>query len=437
MIQDLCKFLYENDEDVTASSLVKSLLKLSTSLEQLDELARTAFEIREYKLAVTILDTIGSKYELVGEDWYSYISNLINSLAHANEPERALQFIEKLEELKKDDYERDLKKIYTLYLLNRKKEAEVLLRAVLSREDLPDKTRKELMFNSGTYDLYNGDFYKGLYNFLHYGRDIGIWKKPQLPCTLWDGQDIEGKTLIILAEAGIGDEFINIRFMKNLEKLKINAIWYSTRKDLVDLYNRIGYNAIYSINGNLPEDIYWCHSMDLPVLLKLDGTNLYTEPYLSADGVSSIIPNGDKLKVGVRWQGNPKYDNNLHRNLDLDGLLSCIDTNKYDVYSLQRDDGQEDILEYPYVTPLYKGGGLDSWEETLRTINALDIVITSCTSVAHASAAMGKRTIVITPISEYYVWCGPHNWYGDHVTVIRQDKPREWLGAYTKLKELL
>jgi hypothetical protein len=68
----------------------------------------------------------------------------------------------------------------------------------------------------------------------------------------------------------------------------------------------------------------------------------------------------------------------------------------------------------------------------------LDLVITSCTSVAHAAAAMGKETIVITPISAYYVWCHTMEqspWYGEHVKLLRQEKPRSWKEPLNKLTE--
>jgi ADP-heptose:LPS heptosyltransferase len=83
---------------------------------------------------------------------------------------------------------------------------------------------------------------------------------------------------------------------------------------------------------------------------------------------------------------------------------------------------------------------LTDFEETLGIIDNLDILITSCTSVGHAAASMGKRVIIITPISAYYTWCHTTKqspWYGDNLTLLRQQKPRVWDEPIKELKEVL
>jgi hypothetical protein len=70
----------------------------------------------------------------------------------------------------------------------------------------------------------------------------------------------------------------------------------------------------------------------------------------------------------------------------------------------------------------------------------LDIIITSCTSVAHAASSLGKRTFVFVPISAYYVWSHSMEqspWYGDNVTLFRQEKPRTWKEPLLKLQNSL
>jgi hypothetical protein len=60
--------------------------------------------------------------------------------------------------------------------------------------------------------------------------------------------------------------------------------------------------------------------------------------------------------------------------------------------------------------------------------------------VAHAACAMGKKTIILVPIMEYYTWAeGKPNacWYGDNLRLIRQVTPEIWKEAYAELKEVL
>jgi hypothetical protein len=61
-------------------------------------------------------------------------------------------------------------------------------------------------------------------------------------------------------------------------------------------------------------------------------------------------------------------------------------------------------------------------------IEGLDKVITSCTSVAHLSAAMGKETWIISPVLPYYLWADGKDtsiWYRN-VRLFRQEKFGNW-----------
>jgi len=71
-------------------------------------------------------------------------------------------------------------------------------------------------------------------------------------------------------------------------------------------------------------------------------------------------------------------------------------------------------------------------------LSNLDIVITSCTSVAHAAAALDKKVFLMVPIMEYYTWAEgkeQSSWYGENLTIIRQSTPKNWDSAYTTLRE--
>ncbi len=106
-------------------------------------------------------------------------------------------------------------------------------------------------------------------------------------------------------------------------------------------------------------------------------------------------------------------------------------------YSLQRDTGLEQLEPYPQISDL--SDRLETFKDTLSAIDNLDVIITSCTSIVHAAAAMGKRVILLCPISAYYLWSHSADqspWYGKNVTILRQVKPRSWEEPLQQLKEL-
>jgi ADP-heptose:LPS heptosyltransferase len=80
------------------------------------------------------------------------------------------------------------------------------------------------------------------------------------------------------------------------------------------------------------------------------------------------------------------------------------------------------------------------FSDTFSIINQMDLVITSCTSIAHIAAALGKEVCVFVPIMEYYAWTsstGKSWWYGDNVHLFRQKKPRNWDKPLQELREFL
>jgi hypothetical protein len=422
-------------EKPAAVTLLDALARNATMFQQYDEVAKCYFKIKEYEKALKFAEL--ALAALPGSN-YAAKYNVINVANHANYPERAMTLIKQLELVNPNDVDVRLEKAFSHFLLNEKDKAEVILRKELDNPKNDEKVKTKIRFNLGTYELLRDEFQPGLRKFLFEGRKLDYWKKPELPYKFWNGtDDLTGRMLVIRAEAGIGDEFINVRFMKHLRERGVTPIWFTDRKEMAEIFNRNGFTAITNVKEVSGTNIYWCHSMDLPVYLNLEYKDLWYGPYIKAKAHQTFSFNSKKTKVGLRWQGNPGYDQDLHRSIPLIGIYDSLVNLDCDFYSLQRDTGLEEMIELPIYD---MNETLKHWEGTLKVIENLDVLVTSCTSVAHASAAMGKRTIVITPISAYYTWCHSTKqspWYGDHVTVLRQRRPRVWDEPLAELREIM
>lgn len=428
-------------EKPAAIVLLDALARHSTEFQQYDDLAKCYFKLKEHEKALVYAE---KALKLVpGHGTYAAKYNVINVANHANYPERAMELIKQLEIINPGDTDVKLEKAFAHFLLNEKDKAEAILRKELENPKNDEKVKTKIRFNLGTYELLRDEFQNGLRKFLFEGRKLDYWKKPTLPYKFWNGEDIAGKTLVIRAEAGIGDEFINVRFMKHLRDRGVTPIWFTDRKEMADIFNRNRFSAVTSTKEIISQDVHWCHSMDLPVLLNLEYKDLWYGPYIKADPknniANEILPLDPKIRpiIGLRWQGNPGYDQDLHRSIPLHELYKASYILGVNYVSLQRDTGLEEIDSWPIAD---MSPWLTTFENTLAIIDKMDAVVTSCTSVAHAAAAMGKRTIVITPISAYYTWCHSTKqspWYGDHVTILRQRKPRVWDEPLAELKEIL
>jgi ADP-heptose:LPS heptosyltransferase len=150
----------------------------------------------------------------------------------------------------------------------------------------------------------------------------------------------------------------------------------------------------------------------------------------------TMLPNTGKPRIGIRWSGSPLFEHQQFRIFPPEKLIDLHRHSELTFFSLQRDtdtrelpDGVHDLQHV-----------IISWEDTAACIANLDLVITSCTSIAHLSAAMGKPTWVIVPILPYHIWAygGDHSpWYPETTRVFRQTEFSNWNKCFDNLEQEL
>ena len=140
----------------------------------------------------------------------------------------------------------------------------------------------------------------------------------------------------------------------------------------------------------------------------------------------NLLNTNKKIKVGIRWSGSPRFEHQQFRIFPAEKLINLYKENEHiQFYSLQRDN---DLRELPdEISDLQHL--IISWEDTVACIQNLDLIITSCTSIAHVAAAMGKPTWVVVPILPYHIWAyGDKNscWYESTTRIFKQKKFAKW-----------
>jgi hypothetical protein len=374
--------------------------------------------------------------------------NLIPVYRNAAVPEKALNIIEYFEN-KNPDPVFQIEKAGCLYELNKREESFEILDSI-DQSKLQDFLKLKLESQIGNKNLWHGNLKKGLAQTIVAGSTVRDMESPvkgifhsrkELSLPFWEGTP-DCKNLIIYAEAGVGDEILNVRFIKHLKDRGINAVWYGAWHDdavtnkrlgVVDVFRKSGFPVVTKLSeiSNI-QDYMWTYSQYLPINLGLEEKNLWHGPYLKAG--TKNLPK-DKKNIGIRWYGNPVP---MHRNYPLKNLYSVLKNFDANFYSLQKDIGMEEICDFPGIIDL--SSEIESFEDTASYINSMDIIITSCTSIAHCAAALGKETYIIVPISAYYPWCHASEkspWYGDNVTLLRQKTPRVWDEPMEELAAIL
>jgi len=126
--------------------------------------------------------------------------------------------------------------------------------------------------------------------------------------------------------------------------------------------------------------------------------------------------------------------------------MNCLnsifhDRNDIEFYSLQMGDGSDDAKKYPNLIDLTSE--IKTYDDTLAFLENLDYVVTSCTSVLHASAIVGTKTLGLIPISAYFTWVSPATpgrdsntsiWYDDNLRLFKQTIPKDWTLPFEEIK---
>lgn len=298
-------------------------------------------------------------------------------------------------------------------------------------------------FNRGWFELQQGDYQKGC-QMLESGRFINVYGsgplKTDAPIFNPQEHDIKGKSIIISLEGGFGDEIIHARFAQSYKELGADKVYLAPSPELVSVCERIpGVDGVILRNGaHTVKHDFWVPGFSAGWVAGHTFENFPNDPYItpkqeSVDIWKSLI-NSEKIKVGIRWAGNPKFEHQQFRRFPPEFLTNLASYDEVQLYSLQRD---QNIIELPEnIVDLQHL--MISWEDTLAAIANLDVVITSCTSIAHMSGAMGKETWVITPILPYHTWTfgAPESTtspYYQTVRIFRQQDPSKWNNTFTDL----
>ena len=289
-----------------------------------------------------------------------------------------------------------------------------------------------VLFNLGWHEMRNRNMKKAFEHF-NYGRFIDVFGLPALPGKIWKDEPLEGKTLLFRCEGGYGDQILNFRFAKRFEEMGARVL-VSCAPELKALFSRHGFICVDNEVIMCAHYDYWVPAMSAAYVLDMEYEDLDGSPFISPTEPRKLFSKSGTLKVGIRWSGSPEFEDEQHRRFPPELMIGLHDIPNTTFYSLQRDENLIDGLPFGDMREQMK-----SWDETANIIAGCDVIITSCTSIAHLSAAMGKPTWIVTPIMPYYTWVVPgntSNWY-DSVRLFKQEKYGEWEYPFQKIREEL
>jgi hypothetical protein len=284
-------------------------------------------------------------------------------------------------------------------------------------------------YNRGWYLLKQGLLQKG-YQLLDRGRLVNVFGNtpPDVPTQKWDGKS-KGIVLLNL-EGGLGDQIHQVRYAKYIAKKGCKVIVACSGPlaclfiDVAGVSAVIQHEAVFGVYHD-----FYVQGMSAIVPLGLELEDISGESYITKP--NTIKPM--KKRIGLRWQGQSAFEHEHHKKFPYELLFNAVKDIDADFISLQRDEGEDACPNWVKRVPL------NSWEDTRMAVASCDLVISSCTSVSHLSAAMGVPTWVVTPVMPYFLYAidGDKTPYYDTMRLFRQEVFGDWQAPFNKIKSTL
>jgi len=314
-------------------------------------------------------------------------------------------------------------------------------RAEIARYRTVDPTSAYLDYEESFADLIFGDMRQGWQRFearLTIQKELSLNRR-SFAQPAWRGETFEGKTILLWAEQGLGDTLMFLRYVP-LVKARGGRVIVEAQTPLLDVAATCPGADIIIPKGApwVPFDLQ-ASLMSLPHLFHTELATVPAEvPYL---GVPEEVPHRqglqacldqacDRTRIGLVWAGSPGHGRDFERSLPSAFLEPLATLPGVAWFGFQV--GNQDTPPLPGLTPL--APLFENFSDTAYALNAMDLLITVDTSVAHLAGAMGIPTFLLLSYQPDYRWMlvrSDSPWYptmrlyrqpayGDWQSVIRQ-----------------
>ncbi|MHB1560332.1 MAG: tetratricopeptide repeat protein [Isosphaeraceae bacterium] len=258
------------------------------------------------------------------------------------------------------------------------------------------------------------------------------WEIPRFDRPMWDGGPLEGRTILLYADHGLGDSIQFIRYAPMVRDRGARVVVSCPGAAARLLATCEGVELVVVDRTPLPEFDVYAPLMSLPGLLGTDAASIpVSVPYLSADPVlvrswAAALPATDELCIGVAWQGNPTHPRDRFRSFPLERLAPIAARPGVRLYSLQKAHGRQQLAALAgrfLVDDL--ADSLGDLMDTAAVVSSLDLVIAADTSVAHLAGALGVPVWVALPFAADWRWIPRRDdnpWY----PTMRLFRQRDW-----------
>jgi tetratricopeptide (TPR) repeat protein len=263
---------------------------------------------------------------------------------------------------------------------------------------------------------------------------------------LWLGaQTLEGKTILLHSEQGLGDTLQFCRYVREVAALGAKVL-LEVQPPLGQLLADLdGAAQVLTEGSPLPAFDYQCPLPSLPLAFKTDLHNIPSRtPYIRSDAArvatwQKRLGIRTKPRVGLVWSGSAAHSNDRNRSIALAEILPPV-SSWAEWISLQKDVRESDAaLLASRADVRHLGSELEDFADTAALVELMDLVVTVDTSVAHLAGAMGKAVWILLPFNPDWRWLLDREdsvWY-PAARLFRQPAIGDWASAIRCFREEL
>jgi Flp pilus assembly protein TadD len=282
------------------------------------------------------------------------------------------------------------------------------------------------------------------------------WKREtspmrSLPKPMWDGSDLNGRTILLWSEQGLGDTVQFIRYARFVKERGGRVIFECPSPLGGCLRACRGIDLLLVEGEPLPHFDVHLPIMSAPAVFRTALATVPNEvPYLLPNaeriarwkaGIEETVDGKpDDLRVGIAWQGNPHHPLDRFRSAMLEDFRPLAHVPAVRLFSLQRGPGSEQLdrwCDELGVVELTRRDvvGPEDWADTAAIISNLDLIVTVDTATAHVAGALGADVFVALAASPDWRWMLRRSdtpWYPT-MRLFRQQKLRDWPHVFDRI----
>lgn len=265
---------------------------------------------------------------------------------------------------------------------------------------------------------------------------------PGIRSPRWNGEDLTGKSLLVVPEQGFGDAILTARFLPALKARGAQVSMY-VKPPLQRLFSNLeGLDMIIKTESPGLRFDHYSPIFSLPYFLKLtDGqqpppARLHVPQDSRERAKKLTAPFRDDFKIGIVWTGTGKLGFNAARRIDLPEFGRLAGIPGVQLFSLYKGPDINQLSEYGMRGIIVDACSNDrDFADTAGVIEEMDLLVTCDTGVVHVAASLGKPVWNLMPTESFwfYGFGNTTAWYPS-MKIYRQAETGMWGPVFAEIE---